>query len=64
MRDYFLSVGFIILGIIGTIYFLNKKRGESSDFSLSGLKHYEGLIGSMLMLITGILYLIDILGFL
>ena len=52
----------IILGITGIIYFSKNRDGKVANSPFSNLSYLKGYLGSMLAIITGVIWLLQLSG--
>ena len=60
ITDYFYAVLALIVGIIGAIYLSKNKEGKVSDSLLSNLNYWKLYLGSRIMILIGVLWIIKL----
>ncbi len=62
ITDYVYAVLALIVGIIGAIYLSKNKEGKVSDSRLSNLNYWKLYLGSRIMILLGVLWIIKLTG--
>ena len=62
ITDYVYAVLALIVGIIGAIYLSKNKEGKVADSRLSNLNYWKLYLGSRIMILLGVLWIIKLTG--
>lgn len=62
IEDHVYAVLSLIIGIIGAIYLSKNKEGKVSDSLISNLNYWKWYIGSRIMILLGVLWIIKLTG--
>ena len=61
-KEFIFAILSIIIGITGIIYFSKNRDGKVANSSFSNLSYWKGYLGSILAIIIGVIWLLQLSG--